>query len=114
MQQGEQGASLHADAGQARIEVGVAHVHDRPSLGGLAMKARDRRAERARRFEQAKPPQRLQAGRLQQEAGAHRARIRHPLEDLDLVARTRQRQRGGLAAGAITDDGDRPARHRAA
>ena len=37
VQQGEQGASLHADAGQARIEVGVAHVHDRPSLGGLAV-----------------------------------------------------------------------------
>ena len=78
------------------------------------MEAGDRRTQCAGLAEQPQLPQGLQAGGLQQETGADRAGIRHALEDLDRMPVARQGQCRGLSAGAVTDDGDVPARHRAA
>jgi hypothetical protein len=70
------------------------------------MQARDRRAVHKHLVEQSHAPQRGQAGRLQQEAGADRTRGRGLFEDLDAMSVAREGNRGGLAAGAVSDDGD--------
>ena len=59
-------------------------------------------------IQQAQLPERLQAGRLQQETRAHRARFGHALEDLDVVVGMRQRQCACLSRRAVADDGDVP------
>ena len=105
-QQREQRATLHAQAEQARIQTAVPHVHHGATARRFAVQAIDPSAMRQHVGQQAQFPQHLQAGRLQQETCADRTRFRRTFEDLHPVPVAREQQRGGLAGGAVSDDGD--------
>ena len=93
-------------AEQARIQTAVPHVHHGATARRFAVQAIDPSAMRQHVGQQAQFPQHLQAGRLQQETRADRTRFRRTFEDLHPVPVAREQQRGGLAGGAVSDDGD--------
>jgi hypothetical protein len=102
----EQRAALHAEARQASVEIGIAHVHHYPPACILAVQAMHRRAASARRIEQSQRPQGRHPGGLQQEAGTDWPGLRCLLEHPHAMAVARQRNGQRLTRSAVTDDGD--------
>jgi len=110
-QQREQRTALHAEAEQARIESGIAHVHDSASVGVVAKQPVDPGTVLECAIEQAHFPQHMQADRLQQEAGADRAENLGLFENFDAMTVARQCDRCRLPRGSVTDDRDSQRRH---
>ena len=95
--------------GAGRLQVGVADVeHDASASGFATEDVFERLAERLDPVRQAEAVQHMQAGRLEHEAGADRARFVEPLVDHDAPTLTRQHEGEGQAGRAGADDGDGP------
>ena len=86
----------------------VGEVHEAPAVDRRPDDVVDPGRAGADLLEHAEALEHGDPGRLQQQPGAHRARVRRAFEDLDRVPGAREQRRRGQARGPRPDDADPP------
>lgn len=71
---------MNAKAETASLPVVITGIEDHPALPAGAVQTADRRTQRGALGQQAQTLQHSQAGRLQEDAGAHRLQLFDPLQ----------------------------------
>src|SRR6185312_15106059 len=98
--------AVQAEPLRLLVELHIAQVHDGAAARRPAVEPFDRRTPLLHPVEDAEPLQRELAGRLQQQAGAHRLGFGETLEDRYVMAVARKRNGRRLTGDAATNDAD--------